>query len=72
MVRKIRKLKKKIKKGKKLKSLILNSREELIRIGFKKYTHQVLELDKIQSATGNKVSKLSKTNEINKNKEAGN
>ncbi|MFX0070155.1 MAG: hypothetical protein ACFFAO_03605 [Candidatus Hermodarchaeota archaeon] len=57
MVRKIRKLKKKIRKGRKVKSLLVNSREKLIRDSFEAKTHQVLEADVIKSEVIDKLEK---------------
>ena len=66
MVRKIRKLKKKIKKGKKLKSLIVIPREELIRIGFKNKTHQILDDEFLQSEKLKEIAKIPNNKKINK------
>ncbi len=58
IVRKIKKLKKNVRKGRKTKPLLLNKREELTTKRFTKQMHQIIELEKIQSAIDNKELKV--------------
>jgi hypothetical protein len=57
MVRKIRTLKKKIRKGKKVKSLLVNSRNDLISESFKNNTHKTLESEIPKSESVEKLQK---------------
>ncbi|TFG21055.1 MAG: hypothetical protein EU533_05690 [Promethearchaeota archaeon] len=57
MVRKIRKLKKKIRKGKKVKTLLVDTREQLIKDNFKSKTHQILEAEITQPEINDKLKK---------------